>query len=145
MDLILRFTPQSSLPNAKGSIISPERNSGGEGSCFVAWATSEAQMSIKSPFEGSPVTLVTASERATSCLSTDRMWELLPVDARQLVENSEESVQILIESGNPGIDFLGWEALASANLNKAGIKVARLVPLSVRPPPLTVVPPLRLC
>lgn len=144
MDLIVRFTRESSLPNAKGSSFSPEQVIGSDESYLVAWASSEDEMLAKPLFEGTPVTLGASYERSPFKLSADRIWQLMPAEAQQKVRGAEKPVQIMIESGNPGIDFLPWELLPELSLTPEGVTVARLVPSSLKPPPLTVVPPLRL-
>lgn len=145
MDLIVRFTRESSLPNAKGSLISPERARGSDESYFVAWAASEEEMVTLSPFAGTPVSLPPwSSEQSSKGPAADWLWTLVPAEARQKVLDATEPVQLMVESGNLAVDLLPWESLSQMGLNPKGFSVARLVPSSLKPPPLTVVPPLRM-
>ncbi len=145
MDLILRFTRESGLPNAKGSSILPDRFRGSDETYFVAWAASEEEMTDLPPFAGTRVTLPAwSSEQSSRGPPPDWLWALVPADARQKVTSSVEPIQIMVESGNVAIDLLPWESLPRLDLNPAGMSVARLVPSSLKPPPITVVLPLRL-
>lgn len=145
MDLIVRFTGASSLPNAKGSSISPERSRGSDESYFIAWAASEEEMAARPLAAGTPVNLPTpSSDLASKGVDASELWALLPIDAQQRILDANEPVQLMIESGNLAVDLLPWESLSRSSLNKTGFSVARLVPASLKPPPLTVVPPLRL-
>ncbi|WP_456854434.1 CHAT domain-containing protein [Bradyrhizobium sp. USDA 4501] len=143
--MILRFTRESGLPNAKSSSISLERGRGSDESYLVAWAPSEEEMTTQPPFAGTQVTLPAwSAEQSSKGPTPDWLWSLIPPDARQKMTSSAEPVQLLIESGNVAVDLLPWESLPRLNLNPAGLSVARLVPSSLKPPPITVVPPLRL-
>src|SRR5262249_11406349 len=145
MDLIVRFTRKSSLPNAKGSSMSPEQVRGLDESYFVAWAGSEEEMSAVPPFAGTSVTLPPSSSAQSSRgPAADWIWTLMPPEAQQKVRNALEPVQLMVESGNLAVDLLPWESLSRLNLNPNGFSVARLVPSALKPPPLTVVPPLRM-
>ncbi|MER9762994.1 CHAT domain-containing protein [Mesorhizobium sp. M0138] len=144
MDLIVRFTRESSLPYARGSSISPEQVFGSEEAYFVAWAASEEEMSALPASEGMLVSLPPWSSDPSSGLASDWLWGLVPPEAQQKVAMANEPVQLMIQSGNVGVDLLPWESLLRLNLNPVGFSVARLVPSSLRPPPLTVVPPLRM-
>jgi hypothetical protein len=84
MNLILRFTRESSLPNAKGSSISPERSRGSDESYFVAWAASEEEMAVQPPFAGTQVTLPAwSSMESSKGPAPDWIWALVPAEARQ--------------------------------------------------------------
>ena len=107
MDLIVRFTRESSLPNAKGSSISPEQVRGLDESYFVAWAGSEDEMSTVPPFAGTSVTLPPSSSAQSSRgPAADLIWTLMPREAQQKVRNAPEPVQLMVESGNLAVDLL---------------------------------------
>src|SRR3984957_14344004 len=112
MDLILRFTRESGLPNAKSSSISLERSRGSDESYFVTWAASEEEMAAQPPFAGTQVTLPAwSSEESSKGPALDWIWALVPAEARQKALGATEPVQLLVESGNVAIDLLPWESL----------------------------------
>lgn len=145
MDLIVRFIREGSLPNAKGSSISPERVDGSDAPYLVAWSTSEEEMASLPDSSGWSVLLPSWSGHSSPAEpDADLLWNLLPSDARKTIENAPDPVQLFLESGNPAVDLLPWESLASKNPIGSRLTVARLVPYSLQPPPLTVIPPLRM-
>ena len=126
MDLIVRFTRESSLPNAKGSSMSPEQVRGTDESYFVAWAASEEDMAALPTSEGRPVILPPwSSEQSSRGPTADWLWALVPPEAQQKVLNATEPVQLMVESGNVAVDLLPWESLSRLGLNPAGFSVAR--------------------
>lgn len=145
MDLIVRFTREASLPNAKSSPLSPEKFGTSDETYLAAWSTSEEDLSAIPAAEGTPIALPPwSSERSSKGPTADWLWKMIPTDARQAVENAGEPVQLMIESGGLAVDLLPWESLPSLNSVPSGLSVARLVPSLLKPPPLSVVPPLRL-
>jgi hypothetical protein len=145
MDLIVRFTREASLPNAKSSPISPEKFGTSDETYLAAWSTSDEEMSAFPASQGTLIALPPwSNERSSKGPTADWLWKMIPPDARQAVEKATEPVQVMIESGGLAVDLLPWESLPSLNLGTPGLSVARLVPSVLKPPPLSVVPPLRL-
>jgi CHAT domain len=144
MELIVRFTREASLPNAKSSSISPAQIGGSDETYLAAWATSDEEMSSIPITQGASTTLPAwSSERSSKGTSADWLWKLIPPDAREAIERAADPVQLMVESGSQAVDFLPWESLPSLKPNMSRLSVSRLVPSILKPPPLTVVPPLR--
>lgn len=145
MDMIVRFTREDSLPNSKSSAVSPEQVGGSDEAYFAAWTTSDEEMSVIPMSQGDLITLPPwSSEHSSKGPDVNWLWGLLPLNARHAINGAIEPVQLMIESGSLAVDLLPWELLPSLNPNATGVSVARLVPSVLKPPPLSVVPPLRL-
>lgn len=145
MDMIVRFTREASLPNAKSSAISPEQVGSSDDAYLATWTTSDGEMSAVPMSQGDLITLPPWSiEHSSKGPDAPWLWQLLPLDARQAIMGATEPVELMVESGNLAVDLLPWELLPSLKPNATGLSVARLVPSVLKPPPLSVVPPLRL-
>jgi hypothetical protein len=145
MDLIVRFTREASLPNARSSLTSPEQIGGADETYLAAWTTSDEEMSSVPVAQGTLISVPAwSSEQSSKGPTADWLWQLIPPDARQAIEEAAEPVQLMVESGSLALDLLPWESLPSLKPNASGFSVARFVPSVLKPPPLSVVPPLRM-
>jgi hypothetical protein len=143
MDLILRFSRDRTDRGLATSSYEPDLTSSANQiyNVSVDFAQDERQtppVSVSVTIPRKPSAWPDGSDGA------QLLWQLLPAQAQGLISTSPEAVQLFVESGDPTIDLLPWELLPGLGTAASGLSVARLVPFLLKPPPLSVVPPLRL-
>jgi hypothetical protein len=130
MDMIIRFIceREDKLPTSE--------------TYRVYGGVSQQELLVSQDQSGYRVTLPQLAR--TGPVDAQLLWNLLPPAVQDKIVASPQAVQLMIESGNAAVDALPWEGLQAKKRGLSRLSVARIVPLLLQPPPLTVVPPLRL-